>query len=417
MLRETTRPGRQEAQRTQQCNRPSYGWYDLLQDKLKILHTYKVFRPDIDGGIPFAIAALSRPAETVANTILVARRFGLNRSYVSDGVPVEAVASFGTFFSTPLAPSFPLKLLRRARSVDILVHHAPFPLVDVVSGLLPKDLGLIVFWHADIIGYTWLKPLVIPAINRTLQRANRIIVSDRSVFENSPLLAPFAAKCAVAPYGVDVDFWGRPNAAECRAAARLRQQYPRMILTIGRLVPYKGLDILLHAMRELKAELVVIGEGHLETDLKRLAQDLAVTDRVTFTGRLPASEIKAFLHAARVLAFPSVTSAEAFGIVQLEAMAAGLPIVNTALPTAVPHIARHEKEALTIPPSDPVALAIAIRRILDIPTLADRMSEAGRVRAQSQYSNECFLSRMKKIYEEVASEHPTRSHADGSSIE
>ena len=75
-----------------------------LQDTLKILHTYKVFRPDIDGGIPFAIAALSRPAETVANTILVARRFGLGRSYVSDGVPVEAVASLGTVFSTPLAP-------------------------------------------------------------------------------------------------------------------------------------------------------------------------------------------------------------------------------------------------------------------------------------------------------------------------
>jgi len=178
----------------------------LLQDTLKILHTYKVFRPDIDGGIPFAIATLSRPAETVANTILVARRFGLSRSYVSDGVPVEAVASLGTFFSTPLAPSFPLQLLRRARSVDILVHHAPFPLVDVVSGLLPKDLGLIVFWHADIVGYTWLKRLVIPAINRTLQRANRIVVSDRSVLENSPILKPFAEKCAVVPDGGDVNF-------------------------------------------------------------------------------------------------------------------------------------------------------------------------------------------------------------------
>ena len=80
--------------------------------------------------------------------------------------------------------------------------------MDVVSGLLPNDVGLIVYWHADIVGYTWLKSLVTPAIKRTLQRAKRIVVSDRSVLENSPLLAPFAEKCAVAPYGVDVDFWG-----------------------------------------------------------------------------------------------------------------------------------------------------------------------------------------------------------------
>jgi hypothetical protein len=89
-------------------------------------------------------------------------------------------------------------LLRRARTVDILVHHAPFPFVDVVSGLLPNDVGLIVYWHADIVGYTWLKSLVTPAIKRTLQRANRIVVSDRSVLENPPLLAPLVEKCAVA---------------------------------------------------------------------------------------------------------------------------------------------------------------------------------------------------------------------------
>ena len=79
--------------------------------------------------------------------------------------------------------------------------------MDVVSGILPNDVGLIVYWHADIVGYTWLKSLVTPAIKRTLQRAKSIVGSDRSLLENSPLLAPLVEKCAVAPYGVDVDFW------------------------------------------------------------------------------------------------------------------------------------------------------------------------------------------------------------------
>lgn len=368
---------------------------------MRILHSYKVYRPDIDGGIPFAIAALSRRTDGLENSILVARRRGKGRRYLLDGVSVEAVSSFGTFFSTPLAPAFPMTLLRRVRSADILVHHAPFPLVDAVSNFLPDDIGLIVYWHADIVGYAWLQSLVTPAIQRTLQRANRIVVSDRSVLENSPVLAPFAEKCAIAPYGIDVDFWGTLNAAERSAASRLRQSYPRMVLTIGRMVSYKGLDILLHAMKELDAGLVVIGEGPLESDLNRLAEKLAVTDRVVFVGRLSASEIKSYLHAARVLAFPSVTRAEAFGIVQLEAMAAGLPVVNTALPTAVPHIARHDKEGLTVPPNDPHALAVAIGRLLEDPMLASGLGEAGRSRARTEYSNDRFLSRMKTIYNEV----------------
>ena len=115
-----------------------------------------------------------------------------------------------------------------------------------------------------------------------------------------------------------------------------------MILAIGRLVPYKGFASLLQALRGLAGEAVIIGEGPLLQDLRKLALELGVSDRVTFKGRLEPGEIKTHLHAARVLAFPSTTAAEAFGLVQLEAMASGLPIVNTTLPTAVPKIARHD---------------------------------------------------------------------------
>ena len=89
---------------------------------------------------------------------------------------------------------------------------------------------------------------------------------------------------------------------------------------------------------------MLIGEGGLRNDLERMAVQFGVSDRVSFLGFVSDSEVKSYLHAARVLAFPSVTQAEAFGLVQLQAMAAGLPIVNTALPTAVPHVARHNLE-------------------------------------------------------------------------
>jgi rhamnosyl/mannosyltransferase len=116
---------------------------------------------------------------------------------------------------------------------------------------------------------------------------------------------------------------------------------------------------------------------------------------------LPPDEVKQYLHAAKVLAFPSVTEAEAFGLVQLEAMAAGKPVVNTDLPTAVPHVARDGKEGFTVPPNDPAAFAQSLRRLLDQPDFAAKLGAAGKERVHSEFSQSLFLSRIQTIYDEA----------------
>lgn len=380
---------------------------------LKVLHSYKVYRPDVDGGIPFAMATLSRPSPAgTQNEILVARLLGMAREFELDGVPVRAVASLGNLFSTPIAPGYPFTLMDRVKSNDILVHHAPFPIVDVTVPYLPREKPLIVFWHADIVGRALLKRLLSPSIVRTLARADKIVVADQSTIDGSPFLPAFADKCAIVPYGIDIDYWAGCTAEEQVEAERLRQKYPRMIIATGRLVPYKGFDVLLEALRHIDGHVVFIGEGPLREDLQKFANETGVAERVTFAGRVSAGQIKAYLHAAKVFAFPSVTRAEAFGIVQLEAMAAGLPIVNTSLTTAVPHIARHDQEALTVMPRDSRGLAEAISRILDDAALAQRLSEAGKARARSEYSQERYVSRMEEVYEDVLRQKPRNSMQD-----
>jgi glycosyltransferase involved in cell wall biosynthesis len=267
-----------------------------------------------------------------------------------------------------------------------------------------------VYWHADITSYPLLKKLVAPSILQTLKRANRIIVSDESMITASSLLNSFEAKCSVAPYGADLKFWSTCSATEEAASRMLRQQQPRMILAIGRLVRYKGFDSLLRALVNIEGEAVIIGEGPLLHELKALAQELGVLDRVTFKGRLEPTEIKAHLYAARVLAFPSVTAAEAFGLVQLEAMATGLPVVNTSLPTAVPRIARHDREGLTVPPNEPESLAKALEAILSDIALANRLGSAAKVRALSEYSQAIYISRIEQIYGELLQERRSFSH-------
>ena len=130
-----------------------------------------------------------------------------------------------------------------------------------------------------------------------------------------------------------------------------------------------------------------------------MARTHALDNRFILAGGLSRDDLKIHLHAARLHALPSVTAAEAFSIAQVEAMAVGLPIVNTNLPTGVPDIARHGREALTVPPSDPVALAEAIKQLLNDRDLALRLGAGGRERAKSEYRLEIFVKRVEDVYE------------------
>lgn len=369
---------------------------------MRILHAYKVYLPGVYGGIPSVIAMLAKLSRLGFDTqVLVARECGFARKYEVEGVEVEAVASIGTLMSMPLAPMYPFRLVRRAKDFDIIVHHAPFPLTDLGTLLMPKNPALIVHWHAEVIGRPTLMKFLAPLFRRSLKRADTIVVSDRAIIENSPFLGEFAGKCVVVPYGCDLGYWSELTTVQRDAVDRLQQQHPRLVVAVGRLVSYKGYEVFLRAMQDVDAEAVIIGEGQLKADLTELAAELGILDRVRFLGVLQPDEVKQYVHAAKVLAFPSVTEAEAFGLVQLEAMSAGKPIVNTDLATAVPHVARDGKEGLTVPPNDPTAFAQALRRLLEQPDLAVRLGAAGKERVHSEFSQSLFLSRIQTVYNEV----------------
>src|ERR1700682_5399317 len=234
-----------------------------------------------------------------------------------------------------------------------------------------------------------------------LARADRIVVAGQPMIDNSEFLRPHTEKCVVLPFGIDLDYWRTLDASERAGADELRRRQPRHIVALGRLVGYKGYDVLVRAMQTIDGHATIVGEGPLLAELQQLATELAVSDRIRFAGRLTRSEIKQLFCSARVFAFPSVTEAEAFGIVQIEAMAAGLPIVNTYLATTVPLVARHDHVDLTVPANDPHALSQALGRILDEPALADRLGAAGRERAMSEFDQAVFRARMTAIYEDA----------------
>lgn len=364
----------------------------------KVLHAFKVYLPEVTGGIPEIIRLLATqlgwPSE-----INVARYRGRGRTDFVDGVPVHRSTTLRYFWSMPLAPLYPLLLWRRMRRADVVDYHFPFPLVDLALALwLPRRIALVVHWHSDIVAQKKALPYLGWLFRRTLRRADRILVSSQALIDHSPFLRAVAEKCVVVPFGVDLEYWGTLDETERLRVEELRRRYPRLILAVGRLVPYKGFEVLIDAMARIDGRLIIAGTGQLRNRLEAQAAEFCIFDRVHFAGHIDRSELKCLLHACDVFALPSITPNETFGIAQLEAMAAGKPIVNTSLPTGVPWVARHGQEALTVTPGSAKELAVALTRLLDDPALAKSLGERGRTRAAEHFSLRRFLDETVATY-------------------
>lgn len=368
--------------------------------QVRVLHAFKVYRPS-HGGIVHIIEKLVRGlASHVQSRILVSRERGLGKLEVVDGVSVRRTTSLGQLLALPLSPTFPFQFWRYAKQSDVVSYHYPFPLVDLAVFLwFPKQTALVIHWHSEIVAQAHMARLLAPLIRHCLRRADRIIVASSEHIRGSPFLAKLKEKCVVIPFGVDVEAWRSLTPGESARIDDLKQRYPKLIVAVGRLVPYKGFDTLLLAMRDVNATLLLIGSGPLEQALRKQAANLGIEKRVIFRGDVEDPELKISLHAATLFVLSSVSENEAFGIVQLEAMACGKPIVNTALRTAVPWVARHHQEALTVPPGDPRALAAALTRLLDDPSMSQQLGDNGLARARACFSNDVFFARTLETYQ------------------
>jgi len=379
-------------------------------EPLRVLHAFKVYLPDIHGGIPTAIQQILVGLSAACRaSVLVTRDRGGPATLSVEGIPVRRSYSLGTLLSMPIAPLYPLQFWRSARRVDLVAYHAPFPLVDLaVCVWFPRRCGLVVHWHADITERRRALPLVRAFIRQTLRRADRIIVSTPVMIERSEFLRPLAAKCEVVPFGIDTSYWGRLSPAEQDRVAELRRRYPRLVVAAGRLVRYKGFATLISSFAKVDGQLVILGAGPLQNRLRAQIEELGLEDRVECTGeRYETDDYKCLLHAARVFVLPSINAAETFGIVQLEAMACGCPIVNTSIPSGVSWLARDGEEAITVPPEAPEELARALNALLDDEAHAKKLGQNA-IRRAAEFTTVGSMERTLDIYRAVVAERSRR---------
>ncbi|MCP3372092.1 glycosyltransferase [Bradyrhizobium cajani] len=374
-----------------------------------VLHIFKIYYPDLFGGTLTVIRDICASLkDAFAPAVLVCSQSAERREIVVNDVPVERVRSLGNLLSLPVAPTYPWRLWRKIAEHDLLALHAPFPLADLVFAFgFGAGRPLVVHWHADIVTHAGLRWFIEPLMRRTLRRAKAIIVSDEVLVDSTPLLREFEDKCHVVPFGIDTTGYDWPKIEPHQVNDR-----GRLVLACGRLVPYKGFDVLIRAAAAHNFEVWIIGEGAERPRLEQLIRELGLGERVRLLGSVNDCERIKLMCLADVFVMPSVTNAETFGLVQLEAMAAGRPVVNTALDTAVPRVARHGMEAITVPPGDAAKLGEAIDTLIRDPERRRRMGLAARTRAFNRYSATAFKQGMEAVYRDaVAAPREARSAA------
>jgi glycosyltransferase involved in cell wall biosynthesis len=296
----------------------------------------------------------------------------------------------------------------QAGAVDLLHLHVPNPTMVLALAAVPARLPVVITYHSDVIRQKLLALPLRPFKHRVFRRASRVLSNSPTYHAGSPFLQRYLDKLLVLPMGIDLEPYRRPSAAALAYAERVRKAHGTPLwLFVGRLVYYKGLDNALAALAGVPGRLLVIGTGELEGTLRRRAAELRVADRVVWCGHRGDEEVVGAYHAASALWFPSNARSEAFGLVQVEAMASGCPVINTAIPdSGVPWVSRHGETGLTVPVNDPLALAQAANRLLAEPGLRDRLAAAARERAAKEFDHRLMAERTLAVYRQVLARTP-----------
>jgi glycosyltransferase involved in cell wall biosynthesis len=314
-----------------------------------------------------------------------------------DGVSVVRLAEHAFVSSQPINLS--LRRLLSALESDVLHVHTPNPVGSLCAlSALKRHQALVVTHHSDIVRQRLLGAGG-TLVHRALYARSAAIVAPTPLhIRYSPLLQRFATRCRVIPFAAP-----RPLEAVPSVALPPSWGSDPFALFVGRLVYYKGVDVLLAALERCPGlRLAIVGEGPLRAGLEERAVTMRLSHRVAFLGNVDEATLAALYPSCRFLVLPSTAISEAFGMVQLEAMASGRPVISTNLRSGVPFVNQHGRTGLLVPPGDVEALASAMRRLADDPELAERFGRAGRRRAESTFSREAVLTQWTTLYEEVS---------------
>ena len=383
---------------------------------MRVTMVNKYYWPPHMGGVETVVRYLSEGLVEHSGASVRAVVCNEGRERVEDeiaGVTVTRLPRQFALSSAPIALSMAGELRADARGAtppDVLNLHAPYPWGELSWLQARPGVPTVLSYHSDIVRQKKMLAAYKPFLERVLDSVDLITTSSPNLRDNSEFLSARAEKVRVVDYGLHVEDIAKPSSLVMQKAADIRAKHRGrpIVLFVGRLVYYKGADVLVRAMAGVDADLVMIGKGPLEAELHEIAVAHGVARRITFLAPMDDADLWAYYHAADIFCLPSVANSEAFGLVQIEAHAAGTPVVSTNLPTSVPYANLDGVTGLTMGVGDAPALTAGLNRLLGDPELRERLGSQAQARALSQFTIPRFVDSMQAVYAEARAIHASK---------
>lgn len=322
--------------------------------RMKVLHVFKTYFPDTQGGIEEVIRTLAGDTRVQATVLSLSPSVAAVEERSVDGVRLVRLPSQLDIASTPMTLRGLGTYRRLAATHDLLHFHFPWPFGDLLHLGLSAGRPAVVTYHSDVVRQQVLNLLYRPVMDRFLATMDRIVATSPDYLRTSAVLQAHAARVATIPLGI------ADGAAQPLPPGPL---HPRPYFAfVGVLRYYKGLEYLLRAAQGAPWDLVVVGKGPEQARCAALASELGL-DNVTLAGFRPDAEKFALMRDALGVVLPSHLRSEAFGVTLVEAAMMGKPLVSCGIGTGTSYVNEDGVTGSVVEPADPAALRRALDRL------------------------------------------------------
>ncbi|HBX55213.1 glycosyltransferase family 4 protein [Pseudomonas sp. UBA2684] len=367
---------------------------------MRVLHFFKTYLPESMGGIEQVIYQLcqSGVAEGIDSQVLTLSATPEQQELILGDHRVHRAKLDFHLASTGFSYSVFRRFRELAAEVDVVNYHFPWPFMDVVHFASAVSKPTVVTYHSDIVRQKYLLTLYKPLMHKFLGSVDRIVAASPNYLRTSEVLARHKDKTRVIPYGLDKASYPIPS---IERIAHWQQRFgQRFFLFVGVMRYYKGLHILLEAVKGTGYPVVIVGAGPLEQALRAQAQAFGL-HHVHFVGRLGDEDKVALLKLCSTIVFPSHLRSEAFGISLLEGAMYGKPMISSEIGTGTSYINIHGQTGLVVPPSDPQAFREAMRTLWDNPEQAAQMGQQAERRYEQLFTAERMGHQTAALYREL----------------
>lgn len=367
---------------------------------MNILHVYKTSFPESIGGIESFIHEISSKLVDEGHSVTVLTT-STNKTYSIniDGYKIIFVKSLFVIASTPFSISYFYHYYKLSKNADIINFHYPWPFMDLVCILVPNKAKKVITYHSDIIRQKFLFIFYNPLRKLFFNKINRIIVTSKNYLQSSKILSKNSKITNVIPIGLDEKNYF--NNLKIDNFFYWKKILPmKFILFVGVLRYYKGLDLLLSAIKNLDINLVIAGSGPLEIKLKNRVKIEKITN-VIFTGKISNEDKSSLISLCHCAVFPSNMRSEAFGVFLVEAAIFGKPLISSELGTGTSFINAHNESGLVIQPNSLESLRSSIIQIYNNPQLTTLMGKNSRERYKKYFTSDIMTQEYIKLYKNL----------------